>query len=236
MSDHNGVRMVCPSCTLSCVMHNENEIPPGINKRVEGMPFCNNCNLPMEPSGSVATKNGVETLPPAVVADDVPIEKRLEVIRQAQTEVDQAAARYKTAADAAKDRKKEWENKVDTLGVVIRRLTQVPAPLPLFDGTVERGSEGTGEPMTEVPSLIETAALTEMTTVAKRLEAIGFSVTVEQLDALSFDAYQEVERFLEARENGNPAAVPECLHAPADEDEPAEPPRRRGKRQDAAHA
>lgn len=232
MSEHNGVRMACPSCTWSCVMHREDEIPPGVNKMVEGVPWRPNCNQPMEPAGSVAAKNGAESLPPAVVGDDIPIEKRLEVIRQAQTEVDQAKDRWDRAKERATDLRKVYDGRVLNLGSIIRRLTQVVATLPLFDAPAE-----------QPPSLIETATLTEFKAVQQRLEAIGFTVTLEQLDSMDFDTYQTVTAFIQARENGGTVAVPECLMAPADEphehdDEPAEPQpsRRRRKGQHEARA
>lgn len=228
--------MSCPLCTWSCVMVAEDQMPEGVRKLVEGVPWCPNDDVPMEPIASVEPKTNGATLPATVMAaavgEDVPIEKRLEIIRQAQTDVDGAKARWARAAETAKDLKKEWDGKVETLGAIIRRLTQVPAPLPLFDA-----------PPTDVATTVmEANAAAEFHALSARLEVLGFTATVSQLDAMDLETYQAVTAFVEARENGGTVAVPECLMAPADEpqehEDALEPPRSRRRRrgQDEASA
>lgn len=238
-TEHKGVRMACEQCTWACVMTREDELPAGVNHMEEGVPWCPNCSIPMRPAGSVEAKNGTAvTVPPAAVADDVPIEQRLEVIRQAQTEVDAAKERLDRAKERAADLRKEYDGKVLTLGSIIRRLTQVPAPLPLFDEALKTVDGADAPPAGHV--IAETAAQ-EFAAMRERLLALGFDTTVEVLDQLSIEDWQMVVAFVEARENGGTVAVPVFLMAPDgpyddDQDDAAPPPlKARRKRASGPH-
>lgn len=68
-----------------------------------------------------------------VAEDEIVLSERLELIRQAQTDVDSAKRIWNEAKESASDARKSYDGRVETLGAIIRRLTQVPAPLPLFE-------------------------------------------------------------------------------------------------------
>lgn len=135
----NGVRVACPECTWSCVMHAENETPPGVRRMVEGTPYCPNCDLPMKPIGSVpAAEPGAGPSPG--LGEGLSLAERLEKIREAQREVAIAEEVLNEAKRGASEARKAYDGKVVTLCTIIERMTAVPKPvaaLPLFDGDDE---------------------------------------------------------------------------------------------------
>lgn len=120
-----GVRLSCPDCTLSVVMEHEQQCPPPITKVVEGVPWCPNCDIPMKPVASVDT-----TPRPASpgLGGGYSFAERLEMIRDAQAEVDTASYEWDDAKLRAAARKKTYDAKVESLGTLINRLTSVAKP------------------------------------------------------------------------------------------------------------
>jgi len=125
--NQKGVRMACPACTWSCVMTHEGDLPPGVNKVVEGVPYCPNCDdLPMKPVASVDTT----PRPSPGLAEGLSLAERLAKIREAEQEAADSRADWEEAKERATARKKAYDADVETLCTLIKRLTAVPQPQP----------------------------------------------------------------------------------------------------------
>lgn len=127
-----GVRLACPDCTFSVVMTSEDDMPTGIRKKVEGVPYCPNCDLAMRPTASV----DVTPKPNPGIGEGLSFAERLEKIRLAEQEVAAAERDWDDAKDDAARCKKVYDGRVESLRTLITRLTSVapPAdPKPLLD-------------------------------------------------------------------------------------------------------
>jgi hypothetical protein len=127
-----GVRVQCPQCTFAVVMKSETECPPGISKVVEGSAFCPNCDMPMKPVASVdtSTKHSNPGL-----GQGLSFAERLEAIRSAEYEVEEAERVLKARKADATEARELYDAKVVSLRSIINRLTSVPKPgeKPILD-------------------------------------------------------------------------------------------------------
>lgn len=145
-----GVRMACPQCTWSCVMRAEDERPDGVNRLVEGVPYCPNCqDMPMEPIASV----NVTERPSPGLAEGLSLAERLQKIREAQLEVGEAKEAWDDAKEAASSARKRYDGQVESLGALINRLTAVPGPRPPLLEVAEQASDAPGDPAKEDESM-----------------------------------------------------------------------------------
>lgn len=147
-----GVRLQCPTCTLSVVMVEPGVAPEPCTELEDGVPACPNCKVLMVPVGSAPvteeavreamaetkmrideaialTKNAIEQVSQEAKQHDAAVDS-LESIREAEREVSWAKSEWDRAKEMASDAKKAYDGKVITLCARIRSLT---AKLPLFD-------------------------------------------------------------------------------------------------------
>jgi hypothetical protein len=130
-----GVRLACPECQWDCVMKHEGDLPEGVTKVVEGLPYCPNCSVPMAPIASVDTT----PRPRVGITQAMTLEEAALKVGEINAEVKELADDYEQKKKASSDAKKAYEGKVITLRVAAERLSriahgeQIEAGMPLLN-------------------------------------------------------------------------------------------------------
>jgi len=131
-----GVRLACPDCTWDCLMTSEADMPPGVAKKVEGVPYCPNCNIAMRPVASAVAKEPTSI---GSLGNRPTLEEVARVCVDLQREAVVLDKKLKDIAERHKDARKELESKLTQLSLAVGRLDRVlsgvePAEFPLFEG------------------------------------------------------------------------------------------------------
>src|SRR3990167_7108502 len=130
-----GVRMACPECTWDCIMKSEGDMPEGVTKVVEGVPYCPNCSIALKPIASVDTT----PRPASGITAAMTLEQVAQKCVEIQREVADLGADLKEAAEVHKDAKKAYDAKLVSLSLAVERLgrvmggEQIEADKPLLD-------------------------------------------------------------------------------------------------------
>lgn len=230
----NGVRLACPDCSWSCVMRSEQDVPDGVRKVVEGVPWCPNCNQPMRPIASVDTTDR----PRSGISAAMTLEQIAAKCVELNHEATDLANELKDAAEEHKAAKKAYDAKLVTLSLAVERLgrvmggEQIQADLPLL--TIAEEDEDEHRIAEAFASVSESAVLDQAAgseairlaaeEIRHQLATHSIVVTVEDIEAWTLAQYDVVIAYLsgvEAVPDGG-LPIPDFLPAPlGDEPEPA---------------
>lgn len=184
-----GVRLACPECTWDCVMKSEQDVPDGVRKVVEGVPWCPNCNLPMKPIASVDTTERPKTGLSAAMTLEQIAAKVVEINHEAI----ELGKELKDAAEVHKDAKKAYDAKLVTLSLAVERLgrvmggEQIQADRPLLDLAED-------EPADE--SVMGAAVRLEAEEIRQQLAQSLIVVGVDEITGWTLEQYDAVVKFL----------------------------------------
>lgn len=221
-----GVRLACPDCTWSCVMTSEDDMPTGVTKKIEGTPYCPNCNVAMRPVASVDT-----TERPKPEVKPLTLEDAAKRCAGLERECHELADDLQRAKEKYSDLKKAYDGKVVTLRLAVERMGRllageiIQADLPLFDDIEESATLGP-DAADALHAAVDTAAGELLARFAKQGVV---HITREQIDAWTSDEYDQALTWVQACEELPAGALfpswPSCMHIPlADEDPTQEVP------------
>src|SRR3990167_1048713 len=116
-----GVRMACPECTWDCIMKSEGDMPEGVTKVVEGVPYCPNCSIALKPIASVdTTPRPASGITAAMTLEQVAT-KCVEIAHEAKDLADELAE----ATEAHSQAKKAYDAKLVGLQLAVERMGRV---------------------------------------------------------------------------------------------------------------
>lgn len=199
-----GVRLACPECTWDCVMKSGQDVPEGVRKVVDGVPWCPNCNQPMRPVASVDTTDRPKPGISAAMTLEQIAAKCVEIQRESAI----LGSELKDAAEAHKDARKAYDAKLVTLSLAVERLgrvmggEQIQADRPLL-AIAEEDDEDEPEPAAE--SVMGEAVRLEAEELRQHLAKHWIVVDLETITGWTLDQYDVVIAYLAGLE-----AVPDC--------------------------
>lgn len=206
-----GVRLQCEQCSWTCVMTAESDVPDGVRRVVEGVPYCVNCDIAMRPIASVETTDRPRTGISAAMTLEQIAAKVVEINHEAI----ELASDLKAIAEAHKDAKKAYDAKLVTLSLAVERLgrvmggEQIQADLPLL--TLAEQDAPASESAVLDESVLGAAVRLEAEEVRQELAAHWIVVDVETITAWTLAEYDAVVAYLAAVVQNFTAPEPECL-------------------------
>lgn len=190
-------------------MRSENDVPAGVTKVVEGVPFCPNCNVGMEPIASVPIND--RPTEPATAPDDLSLKERLDAIREAEHEVAAQESVMDRAKKAYAEAKKVFDGKVATLRTLIERLTAVPGPRPPLLELAEGAESADGS----LPPALDLATRLATEDLRKQLGSWYVVVDEPTIAAWTLEEYNAVIAYLSALEAAETGEAAEAVVRPA---------------------
>lgn len=185
----NNLTVKCPECSLSLVDANH----PDVTYARDGNNniLCPNCKLPMKPIGAkqvmaaeqaftdaqreLEKDKPAETMPPAETVET--LTKRLAEIEKANTNVSELGRIYEGLKKKTSHAKKDYDDAVESMQSLVRRMTAVGTPLPLFTKEAEQAAKAD-----------EKEALHDL---HSKLTAVGVLIAFDALEKWSTDQRAE---------------------------------------------
>lgn len=186
-------------------MTSETDLPAGVRKVVEGVPYCPNCDIPMKPIASVDTTERPKTgINAAMTLEDV-----ARVCADLEHDAEELANEVERAKKVYGDKKKAYDAKIVTLRLAVERLgrvlggEQIQVDLPLLDVAEQEPEPDLGLTADDaMEGVLEANAII----LRERLANLLIVVDVAEIAAWSLENYDAVCRYIDLLEAGHDAS------------------------------